>query len=123
MLPSIKTLESAFPGYGKQLRQALEMKRSQLAQHPAGAARIAECYHPPKTYDVRLHVLNAIAETCGVEYIGHRDDTFTESYGLEYLNVGDPYIPTIVRFADGRYRIACYGDIVERHPCYVTGRL
>jgi hypothetical protein len=119
MLPSIKTLETAFPGHGKELRQALEMKRSQLALHPAGAARIAECYHPPETYDVRLHVLNAIAETCGVEYIAHKKDSFSESCGLDYLNVGDPYIPTIIRFADGRYRVACYGDIVERHSCYV----
>jgi hypothetical protein len=119
MLPSVKTLETAFPGHGKQLRQALEMKRSQLAQHPAGAARIAECYHSPETYDVRLHVLNAIAETCGVEYIAHREDCSAEALGLDYLNVGDPYIPTIVRFADGRYRVACYGDIVERHSCYV----
>jgi hypothetical protein len=119
MLPSVKTLETAFPGHGKQLRQALEMKRSQLAQHPAGAARIAECYHPPKTYDVRLHVLNAVAETCGVEYMAHKKDSFSESCGLDYLNVGDPYTPTIVRFSDGRYRVACYGDIVERHSCYV----
>jgi hypothetical protein len=119
MLPSIKTLETAFPGHGKELRQALEMKRFQLAQHPAGAARIAECYHHLYTYELRLCVLNAVAGTCGVEYIGHRNDTFTEWHGFNYLNVGDPYIPTIIRFADGRYRVACYGDIVERHSCYV----
>ena len=116
MLPSVKTLENAFPGCGKELRKVLEMKRSQLAQHPAGAARIAGCYHPPKTFDVRLHVLNAVAETCGVEYIAHKEDTYAEVYGFDYLNVGDPYIPTIVRFSDGRYRVACYGDIVERNP-------
>lgn len=57
MLPSIKALETAFPGHGKELRKALEMKRSQLAQHPAGAARIAECYHSPETHDVRSRLL------------------------------------------------------------------
>ena len=125
MLPSIKTLESAFPGRGKELRQALKMTRSQLAEHPVGAARIAECYHPPKTYDIRLHVLDSIAKTCGVEYIAHEDDTFHEAYGLEYLNTGDPYSATIIydhRVSDhrvSRYRVASWGDIVERHSCYV----
>jgi hypothetical protein len=120
MLPSIKTLDSAFPGHGKELRQALEMRRSQLAQHPAGAARIAECYHPPKTYDVRLHVLDSIAETCGVEYIAHKDDTFTDSYGLDYLNTGDIYGATIIYdHRTGRYRVSSRGYIVERHSCYV----
>lgn len=120
MLPSIKTLDSAFPGYGKDLRQVLEMNRSQLAQHPAGAARIAECYHPPKTYDVRLHVLDSIAETCGVEYIEHEDDTFHTVYGLDYLNTGDSYTRTIIYdHSKGRYIVAAWGDIVERHSCYV----
>ena len=120
MLPSIKTLESAFPGRGKELRQALKMTRSQLAEHPVGAARIAECYHPPKTYDIRLHVLDSIAEACGVEYIAHRDDSFTEVYGLEYLNTGDPYVSTIIYdHRVSRYRVASWGDIVERHSCYV----
>jgi hypothetical protein len=119
MLPSVKTLEKAFPGCGKELRKVLEMKRSQLAQHPAGAARIAGCYYDVNTHDLRMYVLNSVAETCGVEYIAHKEDTYTEAYGFDYLNVGDPYTPTIIRFSDGRYRVACYGDIVERDSAYV----
>lgn len=117
MLPSIQTLESAFPGKGRELRRYLEASREALAEHPAGAARIAECYHPPKTYDVRLHVLNAVAETYSVEYVTHKKDTCTESYGFDYLNVGDFYVLTIMRSAEtGRYIVACCGDIVERNP-------
>jgi hypothetical protein len=115
MLPSVKTLDRAFPGKGKQLRKALEANRAELALHPAGAARIAECLHSPKTYDVRMHVLDSIAETHGVEYINHRDDTFTQAQGLDYLNTGDTYALTIIRnCATGRYRVASWGDIVER---------
>jgi hypothetical protein len=115
MFPSIKTLERAFPGKGRELRKALEAKRAELVLHPAGAARIEECHHPPKTYDVRMHVLNAIAETHGVEYINHKDDTFTQSSGLDYLNTGDTYALTIIRnCATGSYRVAAWGDIVER---------
>lgn len=117
MLPSVKTLEKAFPGKGKQLRAALEANRATLAQYPAGAARIAECYHPPKTSDVRLHVLDAVAETHGVEYIAHKDDTSSENLGIEYLNTGETYNLTIVRFCEtGNYRVASWGDIVERNP-------
>lgn len=117
MLPSIKRLNLAFPGKGKELRQALEADRKTLLQHPAGAARLAECYHPPKTYDIRLHVLDAIAETCGVEYISHDQDTVVESWGIDYLDVGDPYSLTVIRFCgSGLYRVACWGDIVERSP-------
>lgn len=117
MLPSIKRLNLVFPDKGKELRQALEADRKTLLQHPAGAARLAECYHPPKTYDLRLHVLNTIAQACGVEYLPHAQDTMTESWGIDYLNVGDPYVLTIVRFnASGLYRVACWGDLVERNP-------
>lgn len=116
-LPSIKTLDSAFPGKGKELRRALEMRRSELAAHPAGAARIAECFHPPKTYDVRLHVLNAIAETCGVEYTSHAEDSFYSPRGFDYLNTGDTYAATILYFHEtGRYRVSSWGDEVEAHP-------
>jgi hypothetical protein len=65
-----------------------------------------------------MHVLDAIAETYGVEYIGHADDTYTEVAGFDYLNTGGTYTPTIVRFADGRYRVASWGDIVESNPKY-----
>jgi hypothetical protein len=120
MLPSVKTLDSAFPGHGKELRKVLEMNRSQLSEHPAGAARLSACHNPPKTYDLRLHVLDSIAETCGVEYIAHKDDTFHEVYGLEYLNTGDTYTRTIIYDHNkSRYLVSSWGGIVERNTCYV----
>jgi len=114
-LPSIKTLENAFPGKGKALREALLMSKAQLSEHPAGENRTAECYHPPACYDIRMHVLNSIAECHGVEYIASDKDTFTTASGFDYLNVGDSYAATIIRFCEtGNYRVACIGDIVER---------
>jgi hypothetical protein len=117
MLPSIKTLDSAFPGKGKELRKYLEASHAELIKHPAGAARLAECYHPSKTYDIRLHVLDSVAETCGVEYISHRDDSYTEFLGVYYLNTGHSHNLTIVLFCEtGNYRVSSWGDIVERNP-------
>jgi hypothetical protein len=116
MLPSIETLEKAFPGKGKDLRQALQANRSELAKHPVGAARIQECLHPPKTSDIRMHVLDSIAETYGVEYIAHKDDSFSQAMGIEYLNTGVTYALTIVRFCEtGNYRVASWGEIVEHN--------
>lgn len=116
MIPSIKTLESLSPGNGKELRKALE-DYSYCRNHPAGAARIAECYHPPRKYDVRLTVCDAIMETCGVEYIAHKDDTYHEAYGLSYCNKGETYAPTLIyNHKRGTYRVGSWGDIVERYP-------
>jgi hypothetical protein len=117
MLPSVKTLEMAFPGCGKQLRSILEMDRRALLGHPAGAARLAECFHPPKTYDIRLRVLDSVAETYGVAYIAHKDDSMHEALGYDYLNTGDSYHLTIVRSCQtGRYLVRSVGDLVERNP-------
>ena len=116
MLPSVKTLETLSPGNGKELRKCLE-DYNYCRNHPAGAARIAECYHPPRKYDVRLTVCDAILETCGVEYIAHRNDTFTESYGLSYCNTGVTYASTLIYdHSRGAYRVSSWGDIVESHP-------
>jgi hypothetical protein len=114
-LPSIKTLESAFPGKGKELRQVLEMTKSQLMEHPAGVKRLKGCYHPPECCDLRMHVLDSVAETCGVEYAASINDTYTEARGFDYLNTGDIYTLTIIRMTEsGNYRVACPGDIIER---------
>jgi hypothetical protein len=72
-------------------------------------------FHPPACYDLRLHVLDSIAGTYGVEYIASPEDTFTTSLGIDYLNTGDSYALTIVRSAEtGNYRVASWGDLVEK---------
>jgi hypothetical protein len=117
-LPSIRTLESAFPGHGRALRRLLEDDRA-VRQHPAAIARRAECLHSPTLLDLRLHALNAEAETCGVEYIAHKNDGYRigEQYGLEYLNTGDTYATTIIYdHSRGSWRVGCWGDVVEARP-------
>lgn len=111
-LPSVKTLRVVFGDNAKQARAILEMTRAQLEELPACAARIAECYHPPETYDLRLTALDALAGTHGVEAFETREGGW-----CEYLNSGDTYAPTLLRFR-GRYRVGCWGDIAERHGAY-----
>lgn len=111
MLPSIKTLATVFGDRdAKQARKILEMNRSELESLPAGEARVKECYHPPTTADIRMHCLDALCDgSYGVEAIELKDGSY-----CDYLNVGDPYVATLVRFK-GNYRVSCWGDIAERH--------
>jgi len=108
-LPSVRTLSEVFGDKAKQARAILEMSRRELEALPAGAARVAECYNPPATSDLRLTCLDALAGTHGVESFECRDGSL-----CDYLNAGDTYAATLVRFR-GRYRVTCWGDIAERH--------
>jgi hypothetical protein len=107
-LPSVRTLRAVFGEQARQARAILEMTRNQLAALPAGQSRVQECYHPPATSDLRMTCLNALGETSGVEAFQVRGGDW-----CEYLNVGDSYRSTLIRLR-GRYRVACWGDIVER---------
>lgn len=107
--PSIAAIESEFPGKGKLAKAIFRMRRAELETLPAGLARIRECYNPPTTSDVRLHCLDALLGTFGVEAFQTRNGTW-----VEYLNTGESYCPTIVRM-NGNYRIASWGDIAERY--------
>lgn len=106
--PSAKALKTLFSENANQAKALLTMTREQLLRTPVGAARAAECYNPPSTQDIRMECLNALGGYYGVEVIDTRRGE------CMYLNAGDTYTPTLVRF-HGAYRIACWGDIVEKH--------
>lgn len=107
--PSIEAIEAEFPGKGEAAKAIFRMRRAELETLPAGEARIRECYNPPTTSDIRLHCLDALLGTFGIEAFQTRNGTW-----VEYLNTGDTYSPTIVRM-NGHYRIASWGDIAERY--------
>ena len=106
--PSVKNLGTIFGENAKQAKTLLTMTREQLINTPVGSARVNECYHPPLTQDIRMECLNALGSFHGVEVFD------TKKGKCWYLNAGDTYTPTLVRF-NGGYRIACWGDIAERH--------
>ena len=107
--PSVRTLRAVFGDKAPEARAILGMTRAQLEALPAGAARVRECYHPPRTYDIRMSCLDALGASYGVEAFELRNGTY-----CNYLNTGDTYAPTLVR-VNGRYRVASWGDIAERH--------
>lgn len=103
--PSIKTLSAVFGDKAKQAREILEMTRGQLVAGPA-AARRKECYHSPSTMDLRMHALNALGETYGLEHAEGNHGV------VSFLNSGDTYNPTII-YWHGTYRVQSFGDFVE----------
>lgn len=109
--PSIKTLNKVFPGKGRELRRLLDSAAA-VREHPAAIALETISYNPHDLYTLRLEALNAVAGTYGVEHVTRGRNA--RSPAFDYLNTGDTYTPTIVRFADGRYCVARWGDIVER---------
>jgi hypothetical protein len=111
MLPSIKTLDRAFPGKGKALRALLESAKL-VREHPAAIERERTAYHPHALATLRMEALNSTAECYGVEYVPRGANA--RSHGFEYLNTGETYAPTIVRFDNGRYAVSDIGSIIER---------
>ena len=106
--PSIKALRSIFGDNAKAAKELLCMTREQLLRTETGKARASQCYNPPLTQDIRMECLNALGGFHGVE-------AFDTKKGVcMYLNAGDTYAPTLVRFK-GAYRLSSWGDIAEKH--------
>jgi len=126
-LPSVKTLKDV-TSYPRELRKLLECtklsqirtllesdkpfgKRSTFGEFKATNTWERSCYNPPSIHELKMSMADELCETCGVELIpeGHN----SRSPAIEYLNAGDTYAATLLWVA-GRYRVGCWGDIVER---------
>jgi hypothetical protein len=66
-----------------------------------------------------LEQADKILGTYGVEYVRSRQDSIWTPYGLEYLNTGDLYDPTLIFNHDsGRFCIAAPADFIERRGSF-----
>lgn len=97
-LPTIKTLQ-----------ERLEISKEQALQ----VRQILEKY---SSGDKALQAIDKLFDwTFGVEVL--RDNGWSAYYcdiGMEYLNSGDMYTPTIMYDTrSGNYRVGCLGDILE----------
>ena len=73
-----------------------------------------QCFNPPGRHYALMTALNALLGTHGSEPLGEVHMCYGPPF--EYLNVGDPYIPTLVYYrSSGRFYVRCYGDIVEAY--------
>lgn len=58
-----------------------------------------------------MRAIDRVLETCGVEYMEPGEGA--NSPGFYYCNTGETYAATIIKIRS-RFRVACWGDIVER---------
>lgn len=113
-IPSVKTLEAAFPTKGKALRHLLQSS-SAVREHPAAIALERQSFNPHTLSHLRMTALNAETECFGVEHCHHASaDAHCVGACFDYCNTGDTYVTTIIRFEDGRYRVGDWGTVVER---------
>lgn len=77
--------------------------------YPKTREWLRKCHNQPSPANIRLKLLNEVLETFGVEAIFNG-----ESLVATYLNQGDSYTPTLILYASGTWRVACWGDIAER---------
>lgn len=86
--PSIKSLLESFPHITED-----------------AAKRIRAIIHK----DGKLGAINTLIEGYGVEYLEYVDS----SYAGAYVNMGDTYNATILKTANGTFRLTTWGDFVE----------
>ena len=110
--PSRKTLEAAFPGKGKELRNVIDG-----TVNPAKCDSVIElcmrAYRHPTYSHMLLTAINEIIEGHGIEQIIPKDEGRHPSY--DYINMGDCYNETILLRSDGRLIVSSVGAIAEAH--------
>lgn len=106
-MPSLKSLQQIHDADHREMRKILLMDRADLLKTEAGDNRRRECFSPPDTDSLRMYVLEAAANTHGIESV-----VASNGWWADYLNTGDSYAPTVI-YWNGRYRVQSLGDFIE----------
>ena len=109
--PSRKTLEAAFPGKGRELRNVIDGTVNP-AKYDSVIRLCMRAYHRPTYSHMLMTAINEVLEGHGIEYICQKD---ADHPSYEYINMGDTYLATILLRNDGKLIVSCVGDIVEKH--------
>ena len=114
--PSIKTLmriKDVTRGDAVKIRAILKCNSVDAVTEISDSALkyVRQCYHRPPLQLAKLTAIDAILQTFGVESIPHGHGMRSPS--IDYCNAGDTYDLTLL-WVRGRYRVASWGDIVER---------
>ncbi len=73
-------------------------------------------YNMPPRVDRIMLIANKLLDGSGVEYIPDREDSYTEAYGLNYINSGDTYDTTLfLDLTKGKFFISSVGYELEKH--------
>jgi len=110
MIPSIKTLmnlrdftnQPITRDQAKSIRGIMERAVTRAEKH---------LLYPHSSHRGALAAINAVLNGCGVERIEPGNNN--RSPAIDYVNMGDTY-DTTVMIVRGRFRVGCWGDIVDR---------
>ena len=105
--PSSKTLRLIYGDNAKEAKALLKANRADLLKNEAADKMRRACYSTVRNFELRLCALNALGEFYGAECI-----TATNGECADYLNSGDMYTPTLIRWR-GNYRVQSIGDFIE----------
>lgn len=94
---------------------------------PATASWVQQSWNCPHSISIRKHALNEVLGMSGVEPLyrqrkerinGQWESVSTDIVFAEYLNSGDPYVPTLIWRvgSNGDPFIGCWGDLPEVQP-------
>jgi hypothetical protein len=108
MIPSVKTIQQIRRnGEPLDVETALAV-RAAMEKADAAGYNFA---HPGREARQSLETIDGLIGGHGVEYI--REGGGQRSPAIRYVNLGDTYDTTIL-YVRGRFRVGCWGDIVER---------
>lgn len=111
--PSVKTLEEAFPGKGKEIR-ALLKGESRTSFYSSVRELTKMCLNPPRYSERLMCALDEILEGYGTEVIwGINGEPWPVA---EYVNMGDTYSTTIMYDHErDTVQVTSFGDWVARN--------
>lgn len=109
---ALQELKDVTPEMAKQIRAiwCYLSREELLAQHERAASYARQCHNEPSTIHLRRIAIDALIDTCGVEYLGKTRRSDDPVY---YCNAGDTYATTII-FSGPHLRVGCWGDLIER---------
>jgi len=129
-LPSLKTILERLPWLDKLpmppeasallIRQAMEYAETGTIGDLFGAFIEQEGMRP-RIFQSRIHfaleAMNIALDTFGVDFVAPRRGDYSAARGLEFLNTGETYTPTVIYDHGSKtWKITSWGDIVERYP-------
>jgi hypothetical protein len=120
MIPSIKTIQAAFPRIDRAKAVAIRglMDGSVSPDdYPSVREWVAKCFTPPRAHERALLALNEVLDACGTESLSLGTAPWDRYYCdivADYVNMGDTYVATITRDRAGVWRVESWGDALER---------
>ena len=93
-----------------------ETDKEALSSYESVKKLVNQCYNPPSLFNCRLVALNELLGGCGIEYVPNYDEGFPDIGGIDYVNMGDSYIMTIIYDHEREeFIISSYGDYLEEN--------